>query len=82
MSTTKRNKLFAPLLLCVAALMALVLAMPTRAIAEKCNPRDPETCVGGPTDHCGGQYEACCGGSWCQGSQACWQGTCIPVINF
>lgn len=44
--------------------------------AEKCDPRNPDTCVGGPTSTpCGHRHQICCGiNGWtydCLGSDVC-----------
>jgi hypothetical protein len=45
----------------LAVLFAMALGAPSPATAEKCDPKHPDVCVGGPTGKaCGHQNESCC----------------------
>lgn len=58
---TSRRRRIAVGVACIAVLFAFALGAPAPAIAEKCDPKNPDVCVGGPTGTpCGHQNQSCC----------------------
>ena len=60
---TKKSRLLPTLAFAIAAALGVYLGHVNKASAEKCNPKDSSTCVGGPTGPeptCGVRHKPCC----------------------
>ena len=60
---TRKSRLLPTLVFSIAAALGVYLAHAGTASAEKCNPKVPSTCVGGPTGPeptCGVEGKPCC----------------------
>jgi hypothetical protein len=66
-----------------AALWAVQLAAQSTARAEKCDPSNPDVCVGGPTGTmCGGEGEQCCNESDCGEDLVCSNDVCSRPPSY